>query len=132
MPRSTLTAAAPTATFPPPSERLPLFRIAFSACVLMLVSLAAPARLSAQGPATEPNRDGIADLVDRLTTGLRVKAPADVAFCERVATLVREGRLPVALVDSTYAWATDRGKKYPFPAFQHVIRLKAAKLGVPL
>ena len=76
--------------------------------------------------------DEVADLTDRLTTGLRVKAPDDVAFCERVAWLVREGRLPARLVDSTYVWAIDRGKKHPFPAFQHVIRLKAAKLGVPL
>jgi len=76
--------------------------------------------------------DRISGLTDRLTTGLRVKAPADVAFCERVTTLVREGRLPESLVDSTYTWAIKRGKKHPFPAFQHVIRLQATKLGVPL
>jgi hypothetical protein len=55
-----------------------------------------------------------------------------VAFCEQVADLVREGKLPEQVVDATYTWAIGRGKKYPFPAFQHVIRLKAAKLGVPL
>ena len=85
--------------------------------------LAAPRLLAA---------DGVADLADRLTTGLRVKAPADVAFCERVAGLVRDGRLPVEVVDATYTYAIGRGKKYPFPAFQHVMRLKATKLGVPL
>ncbi len=76
--------------------------------------------------------DDVADLAERLTTGLRVKAPADVAFCEQLARLVRDGRLPVEVVDATYSWAIARGKKYPFPAFQHVMRLKAAKLGVPL
>jgi len=45
---------------------------------------------------------------------------------------VREGRLTEKLVDSTYLWAIRRGKKYPFPAFEHVIRLQADKLGVPL
>jgi hypothetical protein len=55
-----------------------------------------------------------------------------VAFCEQVAERVREGRLPAQVVDATYTWAIGRGKKYPFPAFQHVIRIKAAKLGVPL
>ena len=74
----------------------------------------------------------VADLAARLTTGLRVKAPDDVAFCERVAGLVREGRLPVEVVDATYTYAIGRGKKYPFPAFQHVLRIKATKLGVPL
>ena len=83
------------------------------------------------------NRDlqddfGSRALADRLATGLRVKAPADVAFCEQVADLVREGELPERVVDATYTWAIGRGKKYPFPAFQHVMRLKAAKLGVPL
>jgi hypothetical protein len=88
--------------------------------------------LSIQASAAERAPDSIADLADRLATGLRVKAPADVAFCDQVADLVREGKLPAEVVDATYTWAIGRGKKYPFPAFQHVIRLKAAKLGVPL
>lgn len=96
----------------------------FALCSLLVIVAAMPAR------GREPGE--VADLAAQLTTGLRVKAPADVAFCERVAERVREGRLPAALVDSTYVWAIGRGKKYPFPAFQHVIRLKAAKLGVPL
>lgn len=88
--------------------------------------------LSVQASAIERPPGSITDLADRLATGLRVKAPADVAFCEQVADRVREGTLPAAVVDATYTWAIGRGKKYPFPAFQHVIRLKAAKLGVPL
>jgi len=86
----------------------------------------APAHAAERAPGS------IADLAERLTTGLRVKAPADVAFCERVAQAVREGRLPEQIVDSTYTWAIARGKKYPFPAFEHVITLQAAKLGVAL
>ena len=82
--------------------------------------------------AADPATGSVADLAARLTTGLRVKAPDDVAFCERVAGLVRDGRLPVEVVDATYTYAIGRGKKYPFPAFQHVMRLKATKLGVPL
>jgi hypothetical protein len=88
--------------------------------------------LSVQSPAAERAPGSVADLADRLATGLRVKAPADVAFCDQVADLVREGKLPERVVDATYTWAIGRGKKYPFPAFQHVMRLKAAKLGVPL
>jgi hypothetical protein len=104
----------------------PMLRTTF---IRMLVVIAATG-VSAR--AADRPGGSIADLADRLATGLRVKAPADVAFCEQVAVLVREGRLPVAVVDSTYSWAIARGKKYPFPAFQHVIRIKAAKLGVPL
>jgi hypothetical protein len=90
------------------------------------------AAMGATARAAERPGGSIADLADRLATGLRVKAPADVAFCEQVADLVRAGRLPVELVDSTYTWAIGRGRKYPFPAFEHVLRLKAAKLGVRL
>ena len=88
--------------------------------------------LSVHAPAAERPPGSVADLADRLATGLRVKAPADVAFCEQVADLVRDGKMPADVVDATYTWAIGRGKKYPFPAFQHVMRLKAAKLGVPL
>ncbi|MFM8415386.1 MAG: hypothetical protein ACKOCX_11765 [Planctomycetota bacterium] len=105
--------------------RSTLVALAFT-LVLPPLSLARPLR------AAEPAAEGVADLAARLTTGLRVKAPADVAFCERVAGLVRDGRLPVEVVDATYTWAIARGKKYPFPAFEHVMRLKATKLGVPL
>lgn len=97
------------------------------ACWLLLAVVVA---INVPTGATESGN--VADLAARLTTGLRVKAPADVAFCEQVADLVRVGRLPPDLVDATYTWAIARGKKYPFPAFQHVMRLKAAKLGVPL
>lgn len=88
--------------------------------------------MTVQPAAAERAPGSVADLADQLATGLRVKAPADVAFCERVADLVHEGKLPEQVVDATFRWAIGRGKKYPFPAFQHVIRLKAAKLGVPL
>ena len=86
-------------------------------------------------PAAEPPaaaRSSIPTLADRLKTGLRVHAPEDVAFCDALARQVRDGRLPGKVVDSTYLWAVQRGKKYPFPSFAHVMRIKAAKLGVTL
>lgn len=98
----------------------------FSSWLLLVFVLSVPTLAAERAPSH------VADLADRLATGLRVKAPADVAFCDHVADLVREGKLPAQVVDGTYTWAIGRGKKYPFPAFQHVIRLKAAKLGVPL
>ena len=102
-------------------------RAALTAAVLSIL-------VSGFGRADSPSidRGGVASLAERLKTGLRVKAPRDVAFVETVAERVREGRLPEKLVDSTYLWAVRRGKKYPFPAFEHVIRLQADKLGVPL
>jgi len=82
--------------------------------------------------ATQEGPLGIADLADRLKNGLRVQAPRDRAFCDAVAAKVREGDIPVAVVDATFTWAIQRGRKYPFPAFEHVMRMKAAKLGTSL
>lgn len=102
---------------------------------LLLLLLASAALVNITLPfvqAGERAPGSIGDLTERLTTGLRVKAPGDVAFCERVSVAVREGRLPQQVVDSTYTWAIARGRKYPFPAFEHVITLQAAKLGCSL
>ena len=74
----------------------------------------------------------VSGLAEQLKTGLRVKAPGDVAFCEQVAELVQRGNLPEKYVDSAYTYAINRGRKYPFPAFERIIRLQASKLGVSL
>lgn len=100
------------------------------AVLLLALALATSSAVHATEPATA--RGAIASLEERLKAGLRVQAPADVAFCDRVIERVRSGDLPAQLVDSTYLWAVRRGRKYPFPAFQYALRLKAEKLGVSL
>ncbi len=99
---------------------------------VLLAGFASARVASPTAQAAERAPGSVADLADRLTTGLRVKAPADIAFCERVAEAVRKGRLPEQLVDSTFTWSIARGRKYPFPAFEHVMTIQAAKLGVSL
>lgn len=96
----------------------------------LLLAMIAPSTARATEPAT--TRDTIVALEERLTAGLKARTPAEVAFCERVVELVREGRLPAQVVDSTYLWAVRRGRKYPLPAFQYALRAKAEKLGVRL
>ena len=99
--------------------------------LFLLLATTAPTVLYAAEPAATA-RGAIASLEERLKAGLKVQAPADVAFCDRVAELVRTGALPAQLVDSTYLWAVRRGRNYPFPAFERALRLKAEKLGVRL
>ena len=101
------------------------------AVLMLLLGLVLPA-LAAGPPRAVAATNSIETLAEQLKTGLRVKAPRDVAFCDEVARLVRVGRLPADLVDATYVWAIRRGRKYPFPAFESVLRLKADRLGVPL
>lgn len=101
-----------------------------SALVLLALTLNVPSARAAENDLA--TRDAIASLEERLTAGLKARTPAEVAFCARVAELVRTGRLPAQVVDSTYLWAVRRGRKYPFPAFQYALRAKAEKLGVTL
>jgi len=83
--------------------------------------------------AAEPSTAGrVAGLEDRLKAGLRTRRPEETAFVEKVAALVRSGRLPAKLVDSTYLWAVERRTEHPFPAFEKSLRMQASKLGVRL
>jgi hypothetical protein len=110
-----------------------MFRHALVAAVLLApLSVVAHVGRAVAAEAEAGNEGGEVSLLDRLKTGLRVKAPRDVLFVETVAQRVREGRLPAKIVDSAYLWSVSRGKKYPFPAFQHVIRLHAERLNVSL
>lgn len=94
---------------------------------LGLPALVAPARADDLPPAGRAT-----SIEDRLKAGLRTRLPEEEAFVDRVAMLVRTGRLPAKLVDSTYIWAIERRKEYPFPAFEKALRLQAGKLGVRL
>ena len=110
-----------------------MFRHALVAAVLLApLSVVAHVGRAVAAESEAGNEGGEVSLLDRLKTGLRVKAPSDVRFVETVAQRVREGRLPAKIVDSAYLWSVSRGKKYPFPAFQHVIRLHAERLNVSL
>ena len=102
----------------------------FRVCILCLLVFVASSRASVSH--AEPAPSGVASLADQLTTGLRAQAPAEVAFCEKVADLVERGRLPEKYVDSAYSYAINRGRKYPFPAFERIIRLQSSRLGVTL
>lgn len=101
---------------------------------LLLLALLLPGatpRIAAR--AGEPASVGsVLGLEDRLTTGLRVRRPEDAAFIKEVARLVRSGELPAKLVDSTYLWALNRQRKYPFPVFERALRIQADRLGVEL
>ena len=97
-------------------------------CLLFALAAATlPARADDQPPAGRT-----AGLEDRLKAGLRAQLPAEEDFIEKVVILVRTGKLPGKLVDSTYIWAIERRKEYPFPAFEKALRLQAEKLGVRL
>ena len=96
---------------------------------LFFALAAAPLAARADDP---PPAGRTAGLEDRLKAGLRAQLPAEVDFIAKVVILVRTGKLPGKLVDSTYIWAIERRKEYPFPAFEKALRLQAQKIGVRL
>jgi hypothetical protein len=111
-------------------SRLSIVLLSALPLLASLVASAGPPAAAFPPRTTAPeSRLGVADLADRLKKGLRVQTPRDMAFCDAVAARVREGEIPVAVVDATFTWAIQRGRKYPFPAFEHVMRMKAAHLG---
>jgi hypothetical protein len=79
-----------------------------------------------------PPSDGVADLKDTLIAGLKVTRPVDIAWIDRVVLKVDQGRLPRSLVLSTFKWARKQHGVFPFPYFKQGLRLRAARLGIPL
>jgi len=82
--------------------------------------------------AEQPNATKAVSLEDRLKTGLRARRPEEFAFIEDVVSLVQRGELPGKIVDSTFIWAIQHQRKYPFPAFERALRVQADKIGVGL
>lgn len=67
---------------------------------------------------------------DRIKFGLRTAAPEEDGFVDRVIEMVNEGRLPVALVESTFLWARTQ-PRHKFQYFQRGLILRAARSGIP-
>ena len=83
--------------------------------------------------AAEPTTPGtVTSLADRLKTGLKARRPEEKEFLDRVAHLVRTGVLPAKLVDSTYLWAVQRQRNYPYQLFERALRIQADRVGVGL
>ena len=67
-----------------------------------------------------------------LETGLRPRRPAEFQFIGRVVMLVSRGRLPLAVVETTFHWARRKHAKYPFPYFATGLRIRAREIGVEI
>ena len=83
-------------------------------------------------PQADGVADGVADLKETLVAGLRATRPEEIAWIDQVVEKVGQGRLPLPLVLSTFKWARNRHPSYPFPYFKRGLRVRAARLGIPL
>jgi hypothetical protein len=68
---------------------------------------------------------------EKIKVALRTVTPDDEAFVDRVVAMVKEGKLPVDLVNSTLQWARKK-QAYQFQYFKRAIILRAAKQGISI
>lgn len=101
-------------------------RLLLAVVLLGFAPIAAPSAAEKTTPGAETS------LADRLKTGLKARRPEEKEFLDQVAHLVRTGALPAKLVDSTYLWAVQRQRKYPYQLFERALRIQADRLGVGL
>ncbi len=68
---------------------------------------------------------------DKIKVALRTVTPDEEAFVQHIVTMVKEGKLPVDLVNSTLQWARKK-PAYQFQYFKRAIILRAAKQGISI
>jgi hypothetical protein len=77
---------------------------------------------------------GSTEILDaaKIKAALHTATPEEGGFVDRVVSLAKAGKIPPALVESTFDWA--RKKPYPhrFQYFKRGLTLRAAKAGIAL
>ncbi|MHC4399582.1 MAG: hypothetical protein ACYTG0_07875 [Planctomycetota bacterium] len=77
--------------------------------------------------------DAAAQTLDANTirAALRTATPEENGFVDRAVRLVQQGRLPDALLRSTFLWAK-RKPRWKFQYFRRALTLRAARIGIRL
>jgi hypothetical protein len=70
-------------------------------------------------------------LKEQLTAGLLARTPEERVFVDLVVAKVKDGTLPLDLVQSTFLWARYK-KPYPMVYFQQALTLRAKAAGIRL
>ena len=76
-----------------------------------------------------PNSDPVLDAA-KIKAGLRTATPEEHGFVERVVDLAKKGKIPPALVESTFQWARKRPFQHRFEFFKQALIVRAAKEGI--
>lgn len=76
----------------------------------------------------------IADLRDRLVSGLKVRTTAERQFVEQVLQRAENNTIPLELVDSAFLWVRSNkaDHDYPFFYFERVLRIRGKRAGVSI
>ena len=68
------------------------------------------------------------DLKQQLEKGLKARRPVEFQYVANVVTMVENGTLPRALVDSTFGYA--RKQPRPLQYFEFALQFRAKKAGI--
>ena len=65
---------------------------------------------------------------------LKTRLPEEKEFVSKVLKLVREGKLPERVMETSYKWSLNKhpDSNYPFVYFERVLRIQANKLRIEL
>ena len=100
--------------------------------LLFAVLMVRQAHLTEVGVGRSPITQQLPTLKEELSFGLKARRPAELAFIDRVVTLVRNSRLPLVMVKSTFAWSRRQDSVFPFPYFENGLRLRAKRIGIKI
>lgn len=74
----------------------------------------------------------VVNLEDQLNNGLRTVNSKQRIFVKTVIVYVDHKRIPRAMVNLVYRWATERNPRVPFPYFEFAMRALSKRRGVNL
>ena len=71
---------------------------------------------------------------EKIQAILKTRLPEEKEFVSEVLKLVRQGKLPERVMETSYKWALNKhpDSNYPFVYFERVLRIQANKLKIEL
>src|SRR5262249_6913065 len=105
-------------------------RPSLMAALVAILIAAGWCSLTAAPPVTPPSLGNTKnlDLKQQLEKGLKARRPVEFEYVAQVITLVENGTLPRALVDSTFGYA--RRQPRPLQYFEFALQYRAKKAGI--
>jgi hypothetical protein len=76
-----------------------------------------------------PNTNPVLDAA-KIKAGLRTATPEEHGFVERVVDMAKRGKLPPALLESTFQWARKRPFQHRFQYFKRALVERAKQEGI--
>ena len=110
------------------------YRLIFrGGCLALVAALWSPVVIESNLSSADERLDFEIETVQQtLEVGLKARRPQDFKFIARVVQLVQMGRLPIEMIETTFHWSRRQHARYPFPYFEHGLRVRAQRIGIAI